>query len=316
MLQSDHPLQPFWRPYPDSGVSDADAGSSSAAASRSDPPGSLRPPAGDGSRKSPGTLERAGRVVPALLLAVALLAVGCDADARTDASAAGPRTAAADTADTSGVYTRVSPSRNGIGKVYMGREISKVMGHRGAAWLERAARDEKERPDLVVDSMNLALGDVVADIGAGTGYFTFRIAPRVPEGRVFAVDIQPEMLDKMRARKQREGRDNVTLVRGSITDPSLPSDSVDAALMVDAYHEFSHPREMMQNLADALVPGGRVYLVEYRKEDPSVPIKRLHKMSEAQAKKEMKAVGLDWVATRDMLPRQHFLVFEKPADHS
>jgi FkbM family methyltransferase len=250
--------------------------------------------------------------LPAALL-VGLLLLGCRADGQPDSSKNAAASSAADTTDTSSVYTRVPPSRNGIGKVYMGREISKVMGHRGAAWLERDERDDNERPSLVVDSMNLASDDVVADIGAGTGYFTFRIAPRVSSGRVFAVDIQPEMLEIMRDRMQTQGVENVTLVRGSVTDPSLPADSIDAALMVDAYHEFSHPREMMDNLVEALTPGGRVYLVEYRKEDPSVPIKRLHKMSEAQARKEMEAVGLEWVATRDMLPRQHFLIFEKPA---
>jgi len=220
--------------------------------------------------------------------------------------------ARSDTTDTSGVYTQTAPSRDGTGKVYMGREISKVMGHRGAAWLERPERAKKEKPDLLVDSMRLAPSDVVADIGAGTGYFTFRIAPKVPEGRVFAVDIQPEMLDIVRSTMEKQGIDNVTPVRGTVTDPNLPSDSVDAALMVDAYHEFSHPREMMLNLKDALVPGGRVYLVEYRKEDPSIPIKPLHKMTEAQARKELEAVGFEWVMTQEMLPRQHVLVFRKP----
>ncbi len=216
--------------------------------------------------------------------------------------------------DTSGVYTQTEPSSDGTGKVYMGREISKVMGHRGAAWLERPERAEKEKPALLVDSMNLAPTDVVADIGAGTGYFSFRIAPRVPEGRVFAVDIQPEMLNIVRSKIEEKDIDNVTPVRGTATDPNLPSDSVDAALMVDAYHEFSHPREMMLNLKDALVPGGRVYLAEYRKEDPSIPIKPLHKMTEAQARKELEAVGFDWVTTQEMLPRQHVLVFRKPTN--
>jgi SAM-dependent methyltransferase len=259
---------------------------------------------------------RSGLLALPVALVIGLLFLGCRADGQPhapDETAGGGTTVGADTTDTSSVYTRVPPSRNGIGKVYMGREISKVMGHRGAAWLERDERDDNERPSLVVDSMNLASDDVVADIGAGTGYFTFRIAPRISDGRVFAVDIQPEMLDIMRNRMRAEGVENVTLVRGSVTDPSLPADSIDAALMVDAYHEFSHPREMMRNLVEALTPGGRVYLVEYRKEDPSVPIKPLHKMSEAQARKEMEAVGLEWVATRDMLPRQHFLIFEKPA---
>jgi SAM-dependent methyltransferase len=222
--------------------------------------------------------------------------------------------AEAEAADTSDVYTQTTPSRNGTGKVYMGREISQVMGHRGAAWLERPERAENEQPELLVDSMRLAPDEVVADIGAGTGYFSFRIAPRVPEGRVFAVDIQPEMLDMVRSKMDERGIKNVTPVRGTVTDPNLPSDSVDAALMVDAYHEFSHPREMMLSLKDALVPGGRIYLVEYRKEDPSIPIKPLHKMTEAQARKELEAVGFEWVRTQEMLPRQHVLVFRKPTD--
>ena len=239
----------------------------------------------------------------AVLLLVAVPTAGCQTP---DAPSSGAAT------DTGDVYTQKPPSRDGIGKVYMGREISQVMGHRGATWLERPSRAEKEKPALLVDSMNLAPTDVVADIGAGTGYFTFRMAPRVPDGRVFAVDIQPEMLDMMRETIETDGIDNVTLVQGTIQDPKLPADSIDAALMVDAYHEFSHPREMMLNLKEALVPGGRVYLVEYRKEDPSIPIKPLHKMTEAQARKEMEAVGLEWVATEEMLPRQHFMIFQKP----
>ncbi len=246
----------------------------------------------------------ASTLIPLLVLVATL---GCQATADGDGTAAQAST------DTSDVYSQRAPSRDGIGKVYMGREISKVMGHRGASWLERPERADNERPDFVVDSLNLAPMDVVADIGAGTGYFTFRMVPQVPRGRVFAVDIQPEMLDIMRKRAQEQGIDNVSLVRGTIQDPNLPTDSIDVALMVDAYHEFSHPREMMQSLVKSLVPGGRVVLIEYRKEDPSVPIKPLHKMSEAQARKEMEAVGLRWVETKDMLPRQHFLVFEKPA---
>jgi SAM-dependent methyltransferase len=243
-----------------------------------------------------------------LLVAALVLYVGPGCRAAAD----GP-SPAADTTDTASVYTTTEPSRDGIGKVYMGREISQVMGHRGAGWLERSRREDDERPGLVVDSLRLAPDDVVADIGAGTGYFTFRIAPRVPEGRVFAVDIQPEMLDIMRQRMQRDDISNVTLVRGTERNPRLPPDSIDVALMVDAYHEFAYPREMMVHLRESLVPGGRVVLIEYRKEDPSVPIKPLHKMSEAQVKKEMAAVGFEWVETLDMLPRQHFIVVRKPA---
>ncbi|PEN13792.1 SAM-dependent methyltransferase [Longibacter salinarum] len=215
-------------------------------------------------------------------------------------------------AQSNGVYTRTAPSRDGIGKVYMGREISQVMGHRGADWLERGDRESEEQPGLVVDSLDLDQDDVVADIGAGTGYFTFRIAPRVPEGRVFAVDIQPEMLDVMRARIKRDAISNVTLVRGTERNPKLPADSIDVVLMVDAYHEFAYPWEMMQSLRKSLVPGGRVVLVEYRQEDPSVPIKQLHTMTEAQVKREMEAVGFEWEKTLDMLPQQHFIVVKNP----
>jgi len=215
--------------------------------------------------------------------------------------------------DTGPHYEHQTPSRDGIGKVYMGREISQVMGHRGARWLERASRVREERPDIVIEAMALPADAEVADIGAGTGYFTVRLAEQVPEGRVFAVDIQPEMLDLLRARLSRDGITNVELVQGSVDDPRLPSNSIDAALLVDAYHEFAYPREMMQGIVAALRPGGRVFLIEYRGEDPRVPIKPLHKMTEAQARREMSAVGLRHVATLDVLPTQHILIFEKPA---
>ena len=203
-------------------------------------------------------------------------------------------------------------SRDGIGKVYMGREISQVMGYQGARWLERDTREEEERTDLLIDSLSVAPDAVVADIGAGTGYFTFPLARRVPEGRVMAVDIQPEMLDIIARRMERGGVTNGVPVQGSIESPELDSSTVDVVLMVDVYHEFSHPYEMMRSVVEALKPGGHVVLIEYRAEDPSVPIKPLHKMSEAQARKEMAAVGLEWIETKDFLPQQHFMVFQKP----
>ena len=213
-----------------------------------------------------------------------------------------------------GPYEYGPASRDGTGKFYMGREIALVMGHRGAGWLERPSRETEELPGRVVQALELQPSDVVADIGAGTGYFTFRIAPQVPTGRVFAVDIQPEMLDIVRERMGEQGLDNVVPVLGTPEDPNLPPSSTDVALMVDAYHEFSHPREMMTAIVEALKPGGRVVLVEYRGEDPTVPIKPLHKMTEAQARREMEAVGLRWRETRDFLPQQHVLIFEKPVD--
>lgn len=209
------------------------------------------------------------------------------------------------------IYRYANASRDGTGKIYMGREISHVMGHLGAAWLERPGREQEERTDLLLSNLPIDEDSVVADIGAGTGYFSFPIAQRVPSGRVLAVDIQQEMLDIIEARKTQSGTDNVEPVLGTVSDPNLPRDAVDMILIVDAYHEFSHPYEMGQAMAEALRPGGKLILIEYRAEDRSVPIKRLHKMSEEQAKQEMAAVGLQWVETRGFLPQQHFLVFAK-----
>ncbi len=220
--------------------------------------------------------------------------------------------AAADRAAGEAAYEQRVPSRDGIGKLYMGREISRVMGHQGIGWLERPDREAEERTDLVVEAMELAPDAVVADIGAGSGYFSFRIAGAVPEGRVLAVDIQPEMLEVIDRRRRDRGVANVESVLGTESDPRLPAGTVDAALLVDAYHEFSHPREMMAAISAALRPGGRVFLVEYRAEDPSVPIKPLHKMTERQARRELEAAGLRFVENRRLLPQQHFLVFEKP----
>jgi FkbM family methyltransferase len=193
----------------------------------------------------------------------------------------------------------------------MGREIAQVMGHLGASWLERAEREQEERPSVLIRNLRLAPTDVVADVGAGTGYFSFRIAPLVPQGKVVAVDIQPEMLEHIRRRQGETGIRNVEPVLGALDDPNLAPGSVDLALLVDVYHEFSHPREMMLAIARALKPDGRVALVEYRAEDAGVPIKRLHKMSERQAIKEMQAAGLVWIETRAVLPWQHLMFFRK-----
>ena len=212
-----------------------------------------------------------------------------------------------------GVYQQTPPSRDGIGKRYMGREISHVMGHQGARWLERPERERQERTDLLISELGLRPTDIVADIGAGTGYFVFRISPLVPQGQVLGVDIQQEMLDMMESRAAGTV-DNVSTVLGTITDINVPDNSVDLILLVDAYHEFSHPREMGRSMFRALKPGGRIALVEYRAEDPTVPIKPLHKMSQEQAIREMAALGLRWVATSDRLPQQHLMFFAKPAD--
>lgn len=201
----------------------------------------------------------------------------------------------------------------GIGKSYMGREIAYIMGHEGADWLERPERADEEGTGKLIPLLNLKPTDIVADIGAGTGYFSFRMASEVPKGRVYAVDVQPEMLDRIRARIVKDKVRNVQPVHSSIATPRLPSNTVDVMLLVDAYHEFALPREMGQAMLFSLKPGGRLALVEYRGEDPNVPIKDLHKMTVAQARKEMEAIGFRFVsADSKSLPWQHLMIFEKP----
>lgn len=247
----------------------------------------------------------------ALTAATLCVAFACPHAAPADSPMSAP--AAATAPATRPTYTSKPPSFDGIGKVYMGREIAQVMGHLGADWLDRPEREREEAPRRAIDLMDLRPTDVVADIGAGSGYFTFRIAERVPQGKVLAVDIQPEMLDLIAKGSKDKKLKNVEPVLGTIQDPKLPEVGVDVVLMVDAYHEFDHPHEMMTAIVRALRPGGRVVQVEYRAEDPNVPIKPSHKMTEAQARLEMEAVGLTFVANRPGLPRQHFLVFKKPA---
>ncbi len=207
------------------------------------------------------------------------------------------------------VYSQKTPGPGGIGKVYMGREISHVVGHQAITWLERPERVGEELPDEVIRNMEVKPTDVIADIGAGSGYFTLRLAKLAPQGKVYAVDIQDEMLTFIQVRAASVNLTNVISHKGEINDTKLPENSIDIALMVDAYHEFSHPREMMESIVKALKPGGRLIQLEYRGEDPQVPIKPLHKMTQWQVKREMAAVGLTWKETRDFLPIQHFFVF-------
>ncbi|MFQ4142683.1 class I SAM-dependent methyltransferase [Chlorogloeopsis sp. ULAP02] len=200
---------------------------------------------------------------------------------------------------------------DGIGKAYMGREIAKYMSHTGAAWLERPSREAEEQPSKIVTALNLKPTDIVADIGAGTGYLSFRIASQLTQGKVLAVDIQPEMLDIIDFLKKENNITNVEPILATATNPNLAPASIDLALMVDAYHEFEYPQEIMQAISKALKPGGRVVLVEYRGENPFILIKALHKMTQRQVKKEMQAVGLVWRETKNFLPQQHFMIFEK-----
>ena len=208
--------------------------------------------------------------------------------------------------------TRAAHDPNGTGQFFCGREIALVMGHEAADWLERPDRAKEERPDLLLPALKLKAGDAVADIGCGSGFYTRRLAKAVgTNGVVFAVDIQPEMLALLTNKLAAENIFNVKPVLGTITGPQLPRASVDLILLVDVYHEFDHPFEMVAAMGQALKPGGRMVFVEFRGEDPDVPIKRVHKMTEAQVRKEMAIHPLDWVETIRTLPQQHILVFRK-----
>jgi len=209
------------------------------------------------------------------------------------------------------VYSYRAPSWDGSGKIYMGREIARVMDPDDASWLERPDRKVEEMPEQVLSQMNLNLDEVVADVGAGTGYFTFRLSPMLPGGKVLAVEIQPEMLEIIKKRALEMQVKNVFPILGTLIDPNLPEAGVDVVLMVDAYHEFSYPREMMEAIIKALKPDGRVVVIEYRGEDPRVAKPPHHKMTAAQLIKEMAAAGLRWQETNDFLPQQHFMVFDK-----
>jgi len=193
-----------------------------------------------------------------------------------------------------------------------GRQIASVMGHAGADWLDRPEREEEEAPSKAIALLQLRPGDVVADVGAGSGYMTVRLARAVgPTGRVLAVDIQPEMIARLNERVHAERLNNVTAILGGADDPKLPAGSVDLELMVDVYHELAGPQRMRQHLRSALTPGGRLVLLEYRKEDPSIPIREEHKMSVADAKAEIEPEGFTLLEVKEDLPRQHILIFKK-----
>lgn len=197
-----------------------------------------------------------------------------------------------------------------------GRRYAPVMGYQGVDWLERPERMEEEEPDLAISILKIPSGASVADIGAGSGYMTLRMAQRVgPTGRVYANDLQPQMLDILGRRLAEKRISNVTLVQGTVDDPRLPPASVDLELLVDVYHEFSRPQAMLQRLREALKPGGRLVLLEYRKEDPSIPIRPEHKMSVAEAKLEVEHEGFTLSSVDEALPRQHILIFTVRAIH-
>jgi protein-L-isoaspartate O-methyltransferase len=200
-------------------------------------------------------------------------------------------------------------SFDGTGKCYFGREIAQVLGHEGSAWLERSGRAREEQPERAIEALKFAPTDTVADIGAGVGYISFLIAPKVD--KVYAVDVQSEMLDLLKARQSANGLINVETVQGSETSTNLAENSVDWAIMVDAYHEFAYPKEMMRSVLNALKPGGKVVLLEYKGENPLVAIKPHHKMTQTQARAEVESIGFKFVENKRVLPQQHVLVFQK-----
>jgi ubiquinone/menaquinone biosynthesis C-methylase UbiE len=208
-------------------------------------------------------------------------------------------------------YSYRQPSFDGTGKFYMGREIAQVMGYQGAEWLERADRAQEEQPQKMVTALALKPSDVVADIGAGTGYISQLLAQQVPQGKVLAIDFQPGMVKILQKNIKLAKVTNIESQLATENSPELPATSIDVALMVDAYHEFGYPQEMMTGIVAALKPGGRVILAEYRGEDPLVFIKPHHKTTQKQIRRELEAVGLTWQKTDELLPQQHLLFFTK-----
>ena len=200
---------------------------------------------------------------------------------------------------------------NGIGKWYMDREIAYVMGYEGIGWLERSQREKEENVSKLIQNMGIKSNDTIADIGAGSGYHVFRIAPIANKGMVYAVDIQTEMLMAIENIKETSKIKNIKTILGSEESVYLPENSVDKILMVDVYHEFSFPIEMITSIKSALKPEGELFLIEYRAEDPNVPIKKIHKMSEKQAVKEMNAAGFKLKRNINNLPWQHCMIFVK-----
>jgi SAM-dependent methyltransferase len=208
-------------------------------------------------------------------------------------------------------YTYKQGDPNGTGKWYLGREIAHVMGYQGMGWLVRPEREREENTSILLQNMDIRPEDIIADIGAGAGYHVFKMAKLAPEGRIYAVDIQDGMLAELSRRKSEEAVANVEVVKGSENSINLTEDTLDKILMVDVYHEFSFPVQMMASIRAALKPDGKVFLIEYRGEDPGVPIKKVHKMTENQAILEMGAAGFRLEQNKDNLPWQHCMVFVK-----
>ena len=213
-------------------------------------------------------------------------------------------------ADDKAIYQQYPPTAEGTGKVYMGREIAQVMGYQGAAWLEREAREKEERTDILIKSLHLKVGMSIADVGAGTGYLSRRMADNIgANGSIYAVDVQPEMIGKLKGLSKNHP--TIKPILCDVDNVKLPANSIDLAIMVDVYHELEYPFEVAQSMLAALKPNGKLVLVEYRAEDDNVPIKQTHKMTEAQVIKELTVLPLKWEKTINDLPWQHVIVFVK-----
>jgi ubiquinone/menaquinone biosynthesis C-methylase UbiE len=206
-------------------------------------------------------------------------------------------------------YSSKQPSSNGTGKIYMGREIAQVMSFEGVSWLERNTRSKEENTELAISKLPIGKTSVVADIGAGSGFYTFRIAPKVKQ--IFAVEIQDDALMYLKAKSKELNRNNVVVIKGTEKSAELPENSVDLAFMVDVYHELLFPKEVLQSIKKSLKPKGKLLLIEYKGEDPQVAIKEEHKMTVKQVTKELNANGFKLVQNGQFMPIQHFLVFQK-----
>ncbi len=209
------------------------------------------------------------------------------------------------------IYSYKTPDRDGTGKVYMGREISQVMNFMGMSWLERSTRPQEENTELAIKNLPINKESIVADVGAGSGYYTFRIAKRVPDGLVYAVEIQDPAIKYLEEKSKELGFDNVKTIKGTEKSPNLPECSIDLAIMVDVYHELLYPHEVLQEIKKSLKSDGKLLLIEYRGEDPKVRIKPLHKMTVDQVTIELSANGFKLVQNGQFMNIQHFLVFEK-----
>jgi ubiquinone/menaquinone biosynthesis C-methylase UbiE len=209
------------------------------------------------------------------------------------------------------IYTYKKATPGGTGKLYKGREIAQIMSFEGADWLERSTRPREENTDLAISKLPITKNSIVADIGAGTGYYTFRIAPKVPFGKVYAVEIQDDAIKYLKERSKKLKQTNIIVTKGSEQSPNLPDNSIDLAIMVDVYHELFYPHEMLQAIRRSLKVGGKLLLIEYRAEDPKVEIKELHKTSVVQVNKELTSNGFHLVQDGEFMPIQHFLVYEK-----